>query len=80
MHITCLDRDPVALRRARQRLDRLGGGRVFRADARKYAASRTWPEAPYDIIYTVNLFDQLDDEQTVKLTRTAARAWHPVVS
>ena len=68
VQITCLDRDPVALRRARQRLDRLAGRSQFvRADARKYAASRTWLEAPYDIIYTVNLFDQLDYEQTVKL-------------
>ena len=68
VHITCLDRDPVALRRARQRLDRLAGcSRFIRADARKYAASRNWPETPYDIIYTVNLFDQLDDQQTAKL-------------
>jgi extracellular factor (EF) 3-hydroxypalmitic acid methyl ester biosynthesis protein len=68
VQITCLDRDPVALRRARQRLDRLASRAQFiRADARSYAASRTWREAPYDIIYTVNLFDQLDDEQTAKL-------------
>ena len=68
VQIICLDRDPVALRRARQRLDRFAGRVQFvRADARKYAASRTWPEAPYDIIYTVNLFDQLDAEQTARL-------------
>ena len=68
VQITCLDRDPVALRRARQRLERLASRSQFvRADARKYAASRTWCEAPFDIIYTVNLFDQLDDEQTAKL-------------
>ena len=68
VQLTCLDRDPVALRRARQRLDRLASRSQFvRADARSYAASRTWHEAPYDIIYTVNLFDQLDAEQTAKL-------------
>ena len=45
VQITCLDRDPVALRRARQRLHRFAGrARFIRADARKYAASRIWPE------------------------------------
>jgi extracellular factor (EF) 3-hydroxypalmitic acid methyl ester biosynthesis protein len=78
MQITCLDRDPVALRRARQRLDRLAGRLQFvRADARKHAASRTWPDAPYDIIYTVNLFDQLDDEQTAKLIADCRRGLAP---
>jgi extracellular factor (EF) 3-hydroxypalmitic acid methyl ester biosynthesis protein len=78
VHITCLDRDPVALRRARQRLERFAGRSQFvRADARKYAASRTWPEAPYDIIYTVNLFDQLDDEQTAKLIADCRRGLAP---
>ena len=66
--ITCLDRDPAALRRTRQRLERFAGRIQFiRADARKYAASRTQFEAPYDIIYSVILFDQLDDEETTKL-------------
>jgi extracellular factor (EF) 3-hydroxypalmitic acid methyl ester biosynthesis protein len=78
VQITCLDRDPVALRRARQRLDRFAGRSQFvRADARKYAASRTWPEAPYDIIYTVNLFDQLDAEQTAKLIKDCRRGLAP---
>ena len=78
VQITCLDRDPVALRRARQRLERFAGRLQFvRADARKYAASRTWPEAPYDIIYTVNLFDQLDDEQTAKLIADCRRGLAP---
>jgi SAM-dependent methyltransferase len=78
VQITCLDRDPVALRRARQRLDRLAGRSQFiRADARKYAASRTWPAAPYDIIYTVNLFDQLDTEQTAKLIADCRRGLTP---
>jgi SAM-dependent methyltransferase len=68
VQIVCLDRDPVALRRARQRLERYEGHvRFIRADARKFVASRTWPETPYDIIYAVNLLDQLDDEQTNKL-------------
>jgi SAM-dependent methyltransferase len=67
-HITCLDRDPTALRRARQRLGPLASQTLFvRADAREHLAARSWPEAPYDIIYTVNLFDQLDDQQTAKL-------------
>ena len=78
VQITCLDRDPVALRRARQRLDRLARRLQFvRADARKYAAGRAWPEAPYDLIYTVNLFDQLDDEQTVKLIADCHRGLMP---
>jgi len=78
VQITCLDRDPVALRRARQRLERFAGRSQFvRADARKYAASRTWPDAPYDIIYTVNLFDQLDDEQTVKLIADCRKGLMP---
>jgi SAM-dependent methyltransferase len=78
VQITCLDRDPAALRRTRQRLERYAGRMEFvRADARKYAASRTWPEAPYDIIYTVNLFDQLDDEQTVKLVADCLRGLAP---
>jgi extracellular factor (EF) 3-hydroxypalmitic acid methyl ester biosynthesis protein len=78
VQITCLDRDPVALRRARQRLERFAGRSQFlRADARKYAASRTWPEAPCDIIYTVNLFDQLDDEQTTKLIADCHRGLAP---
>jgi SAM-dependent methyltransferase len=68
VQITCLDRDPAALRRARQRLERYAWQiQYVLADARKYAASRTWPDAPFDIIYCVNLFDQLDDEQTTKL-------------
>ena len=54
-----------------------GGHNSVRADARKYAASRTWPEAPYDIIYTVNLFDQLDDEQTAKLIADCRRGLAP---
>ena len=53
------------------------GGCSLRADARKHAASRTWPEAPYDIIYTVNLFDQLDDEQTAKLIADCRRGLAP---
>ena len=78
VQITCLDRDPVALRRARQRLERFAGRLQFvRADARKYAASRTWPESPYDIIYTVNLFDQLDDQQTAKLIADCRRGLAP---
>ncbi len=78
VQITCLDRDPAALRRTRQRLERFAGRLQFiRADAREYAASRTWPEAPYDIIYTVNLFDQLDDEQTVKLIADCRRGLTP---
>ena len=78
VQITCLDRDPVALRRARQRLERFAGRSQFvRADARKYATSRTWPEASYDIIYTVNLFDQLDDKQTAKLIADCHRGLAP---
>jgi extracellular factor (EF) 3-hydroxypalmitic acid methyl ester biosynthesis protein len=78
VQITCLDRDPVALRRARQRLERFEGrSQYVLADARKYAASRTWPDAPYDIIYTVNLFDQLDDEQTAKLISDCRRGLTP---
>ncbi len=78
VQITCLDRDPVALRRARQRLKRFAGRIQFvRADPRHYTASRTWPEAPYDIIYTVNLFDQLDDEQTAKLVADCRRGLAP---
>jgi len=78
VQITCLDRDPAALRRTRQRLERFTGRIQFvRADARKYTASRTWPEAPYDIIYTVNLFDQLDDEQTTKLVADCCRGLAP---
>jgi SAM-dependent methyltransferase len=78
IRITCLDRDPAALRRARLRLERFGGRSQFvLADARKYAASRTWPEAPYDIIYTVNLFDQLDEDQTAKLISDCRRGLTP---
>jgi SAM-dependent methyltransferase len=78
VHITCLDRDPVALRRARQRLDQLAGcSRFIRADARKYAASRNWPEAPFDIIYTVNLFDQLDDQETAELVADCRKGLAP---
>ncbi len=78
VQITCLDRDPVALRRARQHLERFDGRSQFvLADARKYAASRIWPEAPYDIIYTVNLFDQLDDEQTAKLIANCRKGLKP---
>jgi SAM-dependent methyltransferase len=78
VQITCLDRDPAALRRTRQRLERFAGRIQFvRADARNYSASRTWPEAPYDIIYTVNLFDQLDDEQTTKLVADCCRGLAP---
>ena len=69
---------PVALRRARQHLDRLAGRLQFvRADARKYAAGRTWPDASYDIIYTVNLFDQLDDKQTAMLIVDCRRGSSP---
>jgi SAM-dependent methyltransferase len=68
VQVTCLDRDPAALRRTRQRLERFAGRMEFvRADPRKYVASRTQSEALYDIIYTVHLFDQLDDEETTKL-------------
>ena len=78
VEITCLDRDPAALRRARQRLERLAGHvRFLKADARKYAAGRTWPESPYDIIYTVNLFDQLDNQQTAKLIADCRRGLAP---
>jgi len=78
VHVTCLDRDPTALRRARLRLRRLAGRSQFvKADARKYAASRAWPESPYDIIYTVNLFDQLDDQQTAELIADCRRGLAP---
>jgi extracellular factor (EF) 3-hydroxypalmitic acid methyl ester biosynthesis protein len=78
VQITCLDPDPAALRRARQRLERFAGRIEFvRADARKYTASRTWPETPYDIIYTAVLFDQLDDEQTTKLIADCQRGLAP---
>ncbi len=78
VQITCLDRDPAALRRTRQRLERFAGRTEFvRADARKYVASKTWPEAPYDIIYAVTLFDQLDKEQTIKLVADCRRGLAP---
>jgi SAM-dependent methyltransferase len=78
VHLTCLDRDPTALRRARLRLGRLADRSNFvRADARKYAASLTWPEAPYDIIYTVNLFDQLDDQESATLTANCRKMLAP---
>ena len=68
----------MALGGARQRLERFAGrSQFFRADARKFAASRTWPEGPYDIIYTVNLLDQLDDEQTAKLIADCRKGLSP---
>jgi extracellular factor (EF) 3-hydroxypalmitic acid methyl ester biosynthesis protein len=78
VQITCLDRDPAALRRARQRLERFAGRIQFaRADPRRYVASRTQSDAPYDIIYTVNLFDQLDDEDTTKLVAACRQRLAP---
>jgi SAM-dependent methyltransferase len=78
VQVTCLDRDPAALRRAHQRLNRLAGrARFVKADARKYVASRLWPEVPYDIIYTVNLLDQLDDQETAKLVADCRKGLRP---
>jgi hypothetical protein len=68
VQITCLDRDPAALRRNRQRLLRYGTRLQFiKADAREYVAAPSRPQAPYDLIYTLVLFDQVDDEQTIKM-------------
>jgi len=68
VQITCLDRDPAALRRNRQRLERYGTRlRFIKADAREYVAAPNRLEAPYDLIYTLVLFDQVDDEQTAKM-------------
>jgi SAM-dependent methyltransferase len=78
VHVTCLDRDPTALRRARQKLGPLASrARFVRADAREYLTARPWPEASYDIIYAVNLFDQLDDQQTAKLSADCCEGLTP---
>jgi len=68
VQVTCLDNDAAALRRARHQLWKLARATTFvRADPREFVAASDWSDPPYDIIYAVNLFDQLSDRQTTKL-------------
>lgn len=69
VHLTCLDTDPLALRRLRPKLEAHLGEQVLylRDDPRRFVAASTPSDRPYDIIYVLTLFDQLSDRQTAKL-------------
>lgn len=79
VHLTCLDTDAAGLRRVRNRLEPVFGGRaVFQlGDPRKIIASRLWPEARYDIIYALVLCDQLSDRQVAPLIANCYRGLRP---
>ncbi len=79
IHATCLDTDASAIRRVKQQLaPRLTGNVNFRfGDPRKIVRSRTWPDAPYDLIYALILFDQLSDRQIEPLIAGAYRGLRP---
>lgn len=79
MQVTCLDTDASALRQVKQTLGPQFVGREnFQfGDPRKIVASRAWPDAPYDIIYALILFDQLSDRQVEPLIANCYRGLRP---
>lgn len=79
IQVTCLDTDAAALRRVKQLLvPQLAECVSFRlGDARKIVQSRPWPDAPYDLIYALILFDQLSDRQVEPLIAGAYRGLRP---
>lgn len=79
IHVTCLDTDATALRRTRQMLGaQLPGRAHFQlGDPRAVVKSKTWPDAPYDLIYAVILFDQLSDRQVGPLIASCYRGLRP---
>ncbi len=79
MRVTCLDTDATALRRVREMVSaRLPDRARFElGDPRLLAKSGTWPDAPYDLIYAVILFDQLSDRQVVPLIAACYQGLRP---
>ncbi len=79
VHLTCLDTDATALRQARERLAPLLGERAeFQlGDPQAVVAQQLWRHAPYDIIYALNLFDQLSDRRVGALIAGCHRGLQP---
>lgn len=79
VQVTCLDTDASALRRVKQQLGPQLAGRVdFQlGDPRNLVAARSWPDAPYDLIYALVLFDQLSDRQVEPLIAGCYRGLRP---
>ncbi len=79
IQVTCLDTDASALRRVKQHLTpQLADNVTFQfGDPRKIVQSRTWPDAPYDLVYALNLFDQLSEPEVAPLIAGAYRGLRP---
>ncbi len=79
VEVTCLDTDPTALRRVRQMIEpQLPGRARFRlADPRSWVESKVWPDAPYDLMYAVILFDQLSERQIAPVIATCYQGLRP---
>lgn len=79
IHVTCLDTDASAMRRVKQQLAPLleRNARFQYGDPREIVRSRAWPDAPYDLIYALVLFDQLSDRQVAPLIAGAYRGLQP---
>ncbi len=77
--LTCVDADSPALRRARQRLEDQFPRRmhVVRHDPRAFVSTGPEGDPPYDIIYTINIFDQLSDRQATRLIADCYRWLKP---
>lgn len=79
MRVTCLDTDATALRRVGKMIGAQlpGRARFEIGDPRSLAKSGTWPDAPYELIYAVILFDQLSDRRVVPLISACYQGLRP---
>ncbi len=68
-HVTCLDESPDALRDVARSLpaEMRKNFSVVRIEAQHYATSPHRPAEPFDIIYSVSLFEHLKMEQAARL-------------
>lgn len=79
IQVTCLDTDASVIRQVKKTLgSQLAGRAKFQfGDPRNVVASQAWPDAPYDIIYALILFDQLSDRQVEPLIAGCYRGLRP---